>query len=79
MAYNYIGKDIYKQLEQVINKLDESLSINKELMISCAVCQNIKTVYEFLHNPKVKNLNEIINKVSFISNYPIIAYKVLNI
>lgn len=31
MAYNYIGKDIYKQLEQVINKLDESLSINKEL------------------------------------------------
>ena len=30
MAYNYIGKDIYKQLEQVINKLDESLSINKE-------------------------------------------------
>lgn len=31
MAYKYIGKDIYKQLEQVMNKLDESLSINKEL------------------------------------------------
>ena len=46
-------------------------------MISCAVCQNIKTVYEFLHNQKVKNLNEIINKIFFISNYPIIAYKVL--
>ena len=57
----------------------EQLSINKELMISCAVCQNIKTVYEFLHNPKVKNLDEIINKISFISNYPIIAYKVLKI
>ena len=55
----------------------EQLSINKDLMISCAVYQNIKTVYEFLHNPKVKNLNEIINKIFFISNYPIIAYKVL--
>ena len=31
MAYKYIGKDIYKQLEQVIHKLDESLTINKEL------------------------------------------------
>ena len=31
MAYEYCGKDIYKQLEQVMTKLDESLSINKEL------------------------------------------------
>ena len=31
MAYKYIGKDIYKQLEQVMDKLDESLTINKEL------------------------------------------------
>lgn len=31
MAYEYCGKDIYKQLEQVMTKLDESLSVNKEL------------------------------------------------
>lgn len=31
MAYEYCGKDIYKQLEQVMTKLDESLSLNKEL------------------------------------------------
>lgn len=31
MAYEYCGKDIYKQLEQVMIKLDESLSANKEL------------------------------------------------
>lgn len=31
MAYKYIGKDIYKQLEHVMDKLDESLTINKEL------------------------------------------------
>lgn len=31
MAYKYIGKDIYKQLEQVIIKLDETLLLNKEL------------------------------------------------
>lgn len=31
MAYQYIGKDIYKQLEQTMNKLDEALSLIKEL------------------------------------------------
>ena len=31
MAYEYCGKNIYKQLEQVMIKLDESLSVNKEL------------------------------------------------
>lgn len=31
MAYEYCGKNIYKQLEQVMTKLDESLSVNKEL------------------------------------------------
>lgn len=28
MAYEYCGKNIYKQLEQVMTKLDESLSVN---------------------------------------------------
>ncbi len=78
---SYVDVDFYVFPPEMLNLsiMAEQLSINKELMISCAVCQNIKTVYEFLHNPKAKNLNEIINKVSFISNYPIIAYKVLNI
>ena len=78
---SYVDVDFYVFPPEMLNLsiMAEQLSINKELMISCAVCQNIKTVYEFLHNPKVKNLNEIINKVSFISNYPIIAYKVLKI
>ena len=78
---SYVDVDFYVFPPEMLNLsiMAEQLSINKELMISCAVCQNIKTVYEFLHNPKVKNLNEIINKVAFISNYPIIAYKVLKI
>ena len=56
MAYNYIEKDIYKQLEQVINKLDESLSINKELN---ETIKNLNKTISELREENEKLLNEI--------------------
>ena len=56
MAYNYIGKDIYKQLEQVINKLDESLYINKELN---ETIKNLNKTISELREENEKLLNEI--------------------
>lgn len=56
MAYQYIGKDIYKQLEQVINKLDESLLTNKEL--NETIKQLEKTISE-LRTENSKLLEEI--------------------
>ena len=56
MAYNYIGKDIYKQLEQVMNKLDESLSVNKELN---ETIKNLNKTISELKEENEKLLNEI--------------------
>lgn len=56
MAYNYIGKDIYKQLEQVMNKLDESLSVNKELN---ETIKNLNKTISELRKENEKLLNEI--------------------
>ena len=44
MAYKYIGKDIYKQLEQVMTKLDEALSLNKESNIKIIIYILLKTL-----------------------------------
>lgn len=73
MAYQYIGKDIYKQLEQVINKLDETLLTNKELkennkelerIISKLSIENKKLLEEI---DRLKNQN---NKNSTNSSKP---------
>lgn len=76
---SYVDVDFYVFPPEMLNLsiIKEQLSIKKELMISCAVCQNIKTVYEFLNSAKVKNEKNIFDEISFISNYPLIAYKVL--
>ena len=56
MAYKYIGKDIYKQLEQVMNRLDETLSINKELN---EIIKNLNKTISELREENKKLLNEI--------------------
>jgi transposase len=56
MAYKYIGKDIYKQLEQVMNRLDETLSINKELI---ETIKNLNKTISELREENKKLLNEI--------------------
>lgn len=56
MAYKYIGKDIYKQLEQVMNRLDETLSINKELN---ETIKNLNKTISELKEENKKLLNEI--------------------
>lgn len=56
MTYQYIGKDIYKQLEQVISKLDESLSINKELK---EANNNLEKIINELREENKKLLIEI--------------------
>ena len=56
MAYKYIVKNIYKQLEQVMNKLDKSLSINKEL--NETIKDLNKNICEFREENK-KSLDEI--------------------
>lgn len=57
MAYEYCGKDIYKQLEQVMTKLDESLSVNKELN---------KTIQE--KDAKIEKLLEEIDRLKNKNN-----------
>ena len=61
MAYKYIGKDIYKQLEQVMKKLDESLSINKELNA---------TIKELLKSNKEKDqqIEKLLNEIDRLKN-----------
>lgn len=73
MAYKYIGKDIYKQLEQVMNKLDESLSINKEL--NETIRDLNKTISELREENKklldeIDRLKNINNKNSTNSSKP---------
>ena len=61
MAYKYIGKDIYKQLEQVMDKLDESLSINKEL--NNIIKELIKS-----NNEKDKQIEMLLNEIDRLKN-----------
>lgn len=61
MAYKYIGKDIYKQLEQVMDKLDESLSINKEL--NKIIKELIKS-----NNEKDKQIEMLLNEIDRLKN-----------
>ena len=73
MAYKYIGKDIYKQLEQVMNKLDESLLINKELNETVKNLNNIilekdKQIEKLLD--EIERLKNINNKNSTNSSKP---------
>lgn len=73
MAYKYIGKDIYKQLEQVMDKLDESLAINKEL--NETIKDLNKTISELREENKklldeIDRLKNINNKNSTNSSKP---------
>lgn len=73
MAYKYIGKDIYKQLEQVMDKLDESLTINKEL--NETIKDLNKTISELREENKklldeIDRLKNINNKNSTNSSKP---------
>ena len=61
MAYTYIGKDIYKQLEQVMEKLNESLSINKEL--NDTIKELIKSNKE-----KDKQIEKLLNEIDRLKN-----------
>ena len=61
MAYKYIGKDIYKQLEQVMDKLDESLSINKEL--NNTIKELIKS-----NNEKDQQIKMLLNEIDRLKN-----------
>ena len=61
MAYKYIGKDIYKQLEQVMDKLDESLSINKKL--NATIKELIKS-----NNEKDQQIEKLLNEIDRLKN-----------
>ena len=61
MAYTYIGKDIYKQLEQVMEKLNESLSINKDL--NDTIKELIKSNKE-----KDKQIEKLLNEIDRLKN-----------
>lgn len=61
MAYKYIGKDIYKHLEQVMDKLDESLSINKEL--NNTIKELIKS-----NNEKDQQIEMLLNEIDRLKN-----------
>lgn len=64
MAYEYCGKNIYKQLEQVMTKLDESLSVNKELN------ETIKDLTKQLSqaNERIQKLQEEIDRLKNKNN-----------
>lgn len=64
MAYEYCGKDIYKQLEQVMTKLDESLSVNKEL--NATIKELNKTIKE--KDEKIEKLLEEIDRLKNKNN-----------
>lgn len=61
MAYEYCGKDIYKQLEQVMKKLDESLSLNKEL--NETIRELNKTIQE-----KDKKIEKLVDEIERLKN-----------
>ena len=61
MAYKYIGKDIYKQLEQVIVKLDETLLLNKELN------EKITELNKIIFELKEEN-NKLQNEIDRLKN-----------
>ena len=64
MAYQYIGKDIYKQLEQTMKKLDESLSQINELN------ETIKELTKIIKekDEKIEKLLEELDKYKNKSN-----------
>lgn len=64
MAYEYCGKNIYKQLEQVMTKLDESLSVNKELN------ETIKNLTKQLDkaNEQIQKMQEEIDRLKNKNN-----------
>ena len=61
VAYQYIGKDIYKQLEQTLAKLDEALSQIKDL--NNTIKDLNKTIKE-----KDEKIEELLNEIDKLKN-----------
>lgn len=77
---NYIDVDFYVFSPEMLNYpiLNQQLRINKEVMISSRSCEEMMIIYNFFDKlPNPQSLN-MFNNVSFISNYPLIIYKLFN-
>lgn len=77
---NYIDVDFYIFSSEMLSYpiLNQQLRINKEVMISSRNCEEMMIIYNFfdkLPNPQSDNM---FNNISFISNYPLIIYKLFN-
>ena len=74
---NYIDVDFYIFTPEMLSVpiLNQQLEYEKEVIIISRGCEDMMTTYKFFRKcPKTDGTN-IFNNVSFISNYPLILYK----
>ena len=58
--------------------LKQQLEFNKEAMVSSRGCEEMMIIYNFFNNFSSEETNEIFHSISFISDYPLIIYKLFN-
>lgn len=77
---NYIDVDFYIFSPEMLSYpiLKQQLEFNKETMISSRGCGEMMIIYNFFNSLPQNEANELFNSISFISDYPLIIYKLFN-
>lgn len=77
---NYIDVDFYIFSPEMLSYpiLKQQLEFNKEAMISSRGCEEMMIIYNFFNSFSSDMANNIFNSISFISDYPLIIYKLFN-
>ncbi len=77
---NYIDVDFYIFSPEMLSYsiLKQQLEFNKEAMVSSRGCEEMMIIYNFFNNFSSEETNEIFHSISFISDYPLIIYKLFN-
>ena len=77
---NYIDVDFYIFSPEMLSYpiLKQQLEFNKEAMISSRGCGEMMIIYNFFNSLPQNEATELFNSISFISDYPLIIYKLFN-
>ncbi len=74
---NYIDVDFYIFAPDMLSLpiIKQQLDFKKEVIIASRSCEDMMTIYKFFRTcPKIDG-EKVFNNVTFISNYPLILYK----
>lgn len=76
---NYIDVDFYMFSPQMLSYpiLTQQMQFNKEVIITSKNCEDMMLIYNFFSTFNIQEANIMINTAAFMSDYPLIIYKLL--